>query len=329
MNLKLRVKQIIKKQLNKFPRLFNSLFYLKSLLLNYNDREHRVSYGSQNPQNHFYVIRPRTNGIEGLMALFIWILKLSDYAKKQGYVPVVDLKNYQTQYSDGEHNVWEWFFLQKNTFSLEEVYRSKNVVLSGYRRTNVYNEDIVSRRVFSDLEWNRYCHELFFSLFAVNAEVEQLVAQEKKGIPIDNCVGVFLRGTDYIKLKPTGEAIQPSMESVLKKTMEMCQKHGIENVFLVTEDNDIYTYFRNRLKDALHIVSFDSFIENYKGNTYLSKANVLDENKYRLGLHYLVKIILLSKCRYFVGSIASGSKVAWILNGNQYTDYHVFDLGDY
>ena len=44
---------------------------------------------------------------------------------------------------------------------------------------------------------------------------------------------------------------------------------------------------------------------------------------------YLAKMILLAKCKYFVGSMSQGSKFSYILINGNYLDEYVFDLGLY
>ena len=76
-------------------------------------------------------------------------------------------------------------------------------------------------------------------------------------------------------------------------------------------------------------MSFDSFIRNYEGKDVLSESNVLDEDKKQRGQKYLVKMILLSRCKYLISSITQGSKFSYALNGGKYMDEYIFDLGLY
>ena len=61
----------------------------------------------------------------------------------------------------------------------------------------------------------------------------------------------------------------------------------------------------------------------------LSKSNVLDDDKKQRGQKYLVKMILLSRCKYLISSITQGSKFSYSLNGGKYKDEYIFDLGLY
>ena len=65
------------------------------------------------------------------MALLFYVIQQIGYAEKNNYIPVVDFKNYKTQYNIADENAWECFFEQISNYSLDEVYQSKNVVLSG------------------------------------------------------------------------------------------------------------------------------------------------------------------------------------------------------
>ena len=43
----------------------------------------------------------------------------------------------------------------------------------------------------------------------------------------------------------------------------------------------------------------------------------------------MVKMILLSKCKYLISSITQGSKFSYALNGGKYIDEYIFNLGLY
>lgn len=324
-----KIKQILKRIMIKFPTIYKVTYFTKSIITDYDGRYHMHSYGPDNDSIFFYLIRPRTNGIEGLMALFIWVLKHLDYADTNGLIPVIDMKNYITQYYDGEHNVWEWFFKQVSDYKLKDIYASKNVIISGYKIEDYLDSDIISNRVFYDASWNKYCNRLYKKYISTTESINKMVNREMISINPQQCIGVFLRGTDYVKLKPSGENVQPSCEMVFQKVTEFANKYSCNNVFLVTEDKMIFQWFNSKKSINVFTVSDDILISGYAGTDVLSKSGILIDDKYKLGSVYLTKIILLSKCRYLVSSIASGSKVAWIMNGNEYYDSYVFDLGLY
>ena len=98
---------------------------------------------------------------------------------------------------------------------------------------------------------------------------------------------------------------------------------------MVTEDGKIYDELIQTFGDYIKIVSYDTFIRNYDGKDVLSKSNVLEEDKKIRGQKYLVKMILLSKCKYLISSMTQGSKFSYLLNDGKYEDEYIFDLGLY
>ena len=129
MNLKKILKKILylcpSRYIDKFYLIYNRIFYSELT-------EKKMTFGSSNEDKTFYIIRPRTNSVEGLMALLFYVIQHIGYAEKNNYVPVVDFKNYKVQYTiqKGE-DTWEVFFKQISKYTLNEVYKSKNVILSG------------------------------------------------------------------------------------------------------------------------------------------------------------------------------------------------------
>ena len=149
--MKLFIQQKIKQILIKFPVFYSFLYYIKSIIFNYSERKYSTCYGDENSYKIIYIIRPRTNCIEGFMALIIYVLRHAEYADKNGYKIVVDMLNYKTQYTiDNKTNVWEWFFEQPCGIQLEEAYRSHNVINSGYTFKSYINSKLFSKYIFTD-----------------------------------------------------------------------------------------------------------------------------------------------------------------------------------
>jgi hypothetical protein len=100
-------------------------------------------YGKLYPEKTFYVIRRPEPGA-GLFSNFHWALGHIIYAQKEKYIPIVDMKNYKTYYNEiesinGSKNAWEYYFEQPSSYTLEQVYKSKNVILG----TIEYFHDLV------------------------------------------------------------------------------------------------------------------------------------------------------------------------------------------
>ena len=326
----MKLKMILKKMVYMLPeKLKNELCYA-FLSIKYPElKEIKKCYGENNSSVTFYVIRPITNSVEGLMSLLYNVLLQISYAEQHKYVPIVDFKNYKTQYNVANENAWEEFFLQPSEYTLDEVYHSRNVILSGLG---------ASKEAYFYLK-NRSCNkrdiektQLFLKKYIKYSEkIEKILEEETKLIQPEHCIGLYLRGTDYTKMKPVGEPIQPSVEEAIKKVNEYQKKYGINNVFLVTEDESIYKKVKQELKGNLKIASFDSFIKEYDSKDFLARdgsLNQINADPHVRGKNYLVKIILLSKCRCIIGGKTSGSWAASAF-ADRNTELDIFELGEY
>ena len=65
-------------------------------------------------------------------------LKICD---QYNFIPIVDMENFTTIYNEKEkidntYNAWEYYFEKLNKYSLKEVYKSQNVIL-----TNEFYQD--------------------------------------------------------------------------------------------------------------------------------------------------------------------------------------------
>lgn len=289
----------------------------------------KKSFGEYNENKIIYLIKPDyQDGVEGLLSLIHKQVIYIDYAKQKGYIPYVDWKNYMTQYYNGIDNVWEYFFEQPSEITEEEVYSCKNVYLSGWTFNNINPLGLFEKDIFFDKEIEKKSYDLLFNNLRFSNEVLKVVETEAQNIDIDKCIGVYVRGTDYVRLKPSGEYIQPNVRQVEEQIIKFVNKYNAP-IFLVTEDGEIYDSLVIKFGKSIRTASYDSFIYNYDGKDVLSKSNVLEVNKKLRGQRYLVKMILLSKCKYLISSITQGSKFSYALNGGKYIDEYIFNLGLY
>jgi len=316
---------------------YKILLFVNNILFHRNEKMKRKNYGEENAEITFYVIRCNSEE-EGLMSIYLGCVQEIEYALGKGYIPFIDLQNNVTQYTTGElingtRNAWEYFWEQPSGYGISEIYRSRNVILSGRDRKvdrekqdgkiscllKTYNfQDVVST-----CELCRFMKKNMNVKAYIYKRVEDIWRERfGKG----KTIGVFIRGTDYAALRPKGHPIQPSKEHIYERLMELRNRHSDSRVFLVTEDDGIYRFFREKLKTDLIEVE-DIRFSQYKGDDYIFKY--CKGNAYQIGLCYLSKLLLLSKCNYLVTSIANGSKFSNIMNDNHYEERIVIDLGVY
>lgn len=329
----MNIKNYLRKMMfSKMSESQIELFYKVYYHLRYrNEMGKRLKGGNKNDDKIFYVIRPRTDCIEGLLSLFWNVIRNIDYAIENDYIPIIDFQNYKTQYRmSNEENAWIYYFTQPSSFSLSEVYDSKNVILSGleisWYKKNIYKPD------YSEKSLN-YFRQLIFKYIDFSDEVKKRVDIEISKLKLDmnSTIGLYLRGTDYIKLKPSGHPVQPTPEQAMKIVDEFMHKYNLSTIFLVTEDGDIYDAIRKKYGDICVTPTFDKYIYGYVGKEFLScdeKINQIADNAYERGMQYLIKIIILSKCGYLIGGNTNGMWAANVF-ANEFKDKFIFDLGLY
>lgn len=324
------MKEKIKKQLLKNPTLYQKSAYIYTLFFHRNRLMKRKSFGKKNPNNTVLLIRPNAeDGIQGLLSLVAETLRWVDYADKKQFIPIVDYKNFSTQYGNNIDNAWDYYFKQPSSLTLKDAYQSENVVFSGVTKKPVLDLRLFSGEIFRNQNILNESRRIAQSRLVLMDDVQQIVNRENRVIHVEGCIGVFIRGTDYTRLKPTGEYVQPAIGQLIDKIKEFSKKYGEKSIFLVTEDDIYYQELVENFGDRVRTVSYDSFIQNYTDDVFLSESNCLEKNKKERGMKYLVKIILLSKCKYLISSIAKGSIMAYLLNEKKYEDEFIFDLGVY
>lgn len=279
-------------------------------------------FGEENPDKTFYVIRWDSNG-SALMGLLNYVLAKIDYANRNGWIPVVDFQNgknyyFQSEKDVGTYNVWEKFFEQVSRVSLDEVYRSKRVVLGGVdleakSPLTEINLTALHEKQNNYEHWKELCNAHIRPCGAVQKVVEQMQNSYGK---LDNVLGVKLRGTDY-NPPPPGHYYQPSIEMAIEGICDIQKKWKSDKLILSTEDSEI----QERLKKEFgtNITCLPDDLLNM-GNKEGEKS-VIEE-----GQLYLAELLFLAHCPYVVGGI-NGGLLGIVLLSEHIRELKTWDLG--
>lgn len=308
---------------------------LINALIKYKGREHLASYGDSNPDKIFYVIGFNDNS--GGLSWFIHkVLMHIGYAMDRGFIPVVDMQNYTSQYLENDklhkENAWEYYFEQPAGFTLHDIRNSKNIVIA--RKTPSPRKEYFMGHFYNDKKRIAYFRGLFKEHIVFNKVTQDYLTREYEQIMQnkERVLGVLCRGTDYLLNHPSKHPMQPNPLDVIKDAKEAMVENNCSHIFLATEDEYICDCFREHFKEKLLVnqqrrIRHEEMINLHSVSMAKSKIN-RDKNKYWSGLEYLSAINLLSKCSCFIGGRTGGTKAVLLMtNGFEYE--YIYDLGYY
>lgn len=289
--------------------------------------EKRKTFGPLNPDKTFYVIRLVPPGT-GFLANYNYVLGYMKYALDKGWHPVIDMENYATLYQEDEpyndtRNVWEYYFEQPldvssgKRYSLDEVYKSKNVVLAKgdakYAYTNSMEDDV--------LKWK---YELS-KLIPFNKKTQDHIASVKSAYfpKSGKTLAVSTRQTD-MKKRIIGHPIPTTTEEMVEIAKNHMSMWKMDNVYVKAEEEKTIDYFSTHIdnlyySEAQRIVNYD-----YKGGTMIVMSNNRISKADSL-LDYLTDIAIMSECDAIIGDMNNGIMTAIIWNGNKYQHYEILE----
>lgn len=286
----------------------------------------RHCFGTRNPDKIFYILSRPIHTRDGLFSYLFSFLEQLDWVYTNGYIPIIDMQSYKNQYLEedkiGVENAWEYYFLPLSTYSLEEVYESKNVLL-GYDDPcykvdyeKKYNIDTMSRI------YQKYIHYNPAILPMIQQEYEKYIDKNTKTL------GVLYRGTDMCALQLKNHPIQPTVEELIKEIYRSMREWHCERIFLSTEDDKAVERLQAEFGKILSCTDQKRF-EN-TGKTWL--ANIQFDryrDRYLRGIEYLITIELLSRCDCLIAGICAGSVCAQIMNHGNYQQMKMLVRGEY
>ena len=303
---------------------------IKKRINKYRHRQRKCSYGDENPDKTFYIIGvPYTTA--GLFAIVKSVFCHICYADKCGYIPVVDMQNFNNQLTDGNdmgENAWELFFQQPGGYGLDEISRSRNIIKSC---SLPFPEGV---EIGFDTSMDEAFYKIFSPLFKKYIipipDVAKYVQQKLNLVIGDRRheLGVLCRGTDYTESKPSGHPIQPTAEQAIIKAKEVMSQNGFEYVFLATEDKRIYNAFLGAFGNQL-LFSGQKLYDGMNGKKFLSEFHINDySEKWHNIVDYYSTIYILSKCDGLLAGLTCGSICAYLMP-NAYSYTYFWSLGKY
>lgn len=263
------------------------------------------SFGDLNKDKIFYVIK-RSPGT-GLFSNVTFVLNHLKICQKNNFIPIVDMENFKTIYNENKkikktYNAWEYYFEKLNKFSLEEVYNSKNVL-------------ITSDKFFHFFTYNIDLDDQMIKILQRKIKINKILNKSYERISNifknKKILGIHFRGTSY-KRSP-GHPFPATKRQMLKITKKIIKEEKIDKIFLVTEEKNYLEFFQKNFGDKLiYIKCCYRSNKNDAFNIYPR-----DRHRYKLGREALLETLLLSKCDYFIYLCSNVSSAAISFNLNK------------
>ena len=261
--------------------------------------------GKLNPDKVFYIIR-RYPGT-GLLSNLAYVVNHIQIANRMGFIPIVDMKNYPSVYNEndkifGTLNSWEYYFEQLTDYSLDEVYQSKNIIITDnkfYRDEEFKNKITTSDNLVTLLKKKIKLKKTKYK--TINYLRRKLFKGEK-------ILGVHHRGTGY---KITEYPI--TINQMINIINEILKKDKYDKIFLVTEDSVNFKALKKYYKEKIICLE-----NSQRGKTNLEvwKKYPRKLHRYKLGRDILYETFLLSYCDGFFDIDTNPREIAYALNLN-------------
>ena len=306
---KIRYRGIITQLTRKlfYPRDFEPIFVK-------NDKLQKIKIflstnnGKLNPDKIFYIIQRHPGG--GLFSNVAFVINHLKVAKDHGFTPIVDMENYTTVYNEKKKvcntfNAWEYYFEQTSNFTLEEVYNSKNFIITD----NIFYDK--NKNFYYEISKSDELLKIFKEkLILKKSKLELLKKLKKKLFKNEKILGVHFRGTG---LKRAGYVYALTV-SQMTQVIEYCLKDSkYDKIFLVTEDQNNFEEITKRYKDK---VIFLKQSLRGKDSQYVFDNYLRLSHRYKLGRDILLETYLMSYCDGLVGIKTNPFEIACALNLN-------------
>ena len=270
----------------KETKIINNLNKNTDILKNLNLKE--LSFGNLNGDKIFYVIK-RTPGT-GMFSNITFILNHLKICKKFDFVPIIDMENFHTIYNEKNNvrnnkNAWNYYFKNLNKFTLNEVYKSKNVLITDNKFFHFF-----SYNIDKDIELSK----LLRNEIIINKYLQKSYLKILKKFDNENVLGIHFRGTSY--KRSAGHPLPATKKQMYNITRNILKKNHIDKIFLVTEEKNYLDFFIKKFGDK--VIYLNSAYRSNKNDAF--KIYPRNLHRYKLGREAILEAMLLSSCKHFV-----------------------------
>ena len=272
--------------------------------------------GKLNPDKVFYVIR-RYPGT-GIFSNLAYVVNHIQVANRMGFIPIVDMQNFPSIYNENKKifntlNSWEYFFEQLTDYNLDEVYKSKNIIITDNK---FYRDEEFKNRITAS---NNLIKILNDKIKIKKTKLKTIHYLKNRLFNGKKILGIHHRGTGY---KITEYPI--TVNQMINIINEILKKEDYDKIFLVTEDITNFKALTSYFKDK--IIYFENS-QRGKTNNEVWDKYPRSLHRYKLGRDILYETYLLSYCDGFFDVGTNPREVAYALNLNPKQKRYTYDNG--
>lgn len=249
------------------------------------------TFGNLNNDKIYYVIQQESKR-RGFFSLLASVIYHLDIAEKNGFIPIIDFKNFPTAYTDNDEflpsNIWNRYFEPVSSIDLSEVYKSKHVIFSHEGCPEGYN---------STLSEEKRLKHIYKKYIKINHEVEEEISILKNNLfKKDKILGVHFRGQEFRTARKHG--FPPSKIQIYNTINRCINEYNFDKVFVVTEDSE---YLKFLVKNFGEKIIYTEAFRTNGINAYNLNKEIRHNHIYLLGKEVLVDAYLLSECHGIIG----------------------------
>ena len=268
---------------------------------------HIHSFGNKNPNKKFYVIQRYIGG--GMFSNLLFVINHIKIALDMGCIPIVDMENFPTKYNEKKRfkntlNSWEYYFKPLNKFRLDDVYKSKFVIIvDGKTRLNKEFDSFVNldkKHIKIFKKYIIFKKEIFF-------EVEKFM---RKNFYKKKVLGVHFRGTD-MKTQER-HPFPATFEQIVSYVDKEIKYKKYDKIFLVTEELDYFERLKFRYKDKI------CYYNSYRSNNPDIFDNIKRKNhRYLIGKENIIDMFLLAKTKSIICTNSNMADASIFISNNK------------
>jgi hypothetical protein len=265
------------------------------------------SFGKKNKNKIFYIIQRKIGG--GLFSNVLYVLNHLVICDKLKLIPIVDMQNFEGFYNEKSKinqslNAWEYYFKQVSNYKLKDVYKSKNVIISG--NNTFKNYKLRAFKKYKDI------YKSYKKYISINQNIHNEMNKIYYNLKINkkDTVGLHWRGTDH-KFLPNHPQ-PPTRNQIFSKIDGILLKKKKKKIFLVTEDSNYLKIIKKRYGKKVKYL--DSFRSSKSSDFSNFKRK---DHRYKIGKESLIETLILSKLDHLVCSESNISDFAKFISKNK------------